>query len=149
MPTDNLRAVFVVNPARAGGRLGKAWSKAADVVRTEFGPFEEARTTGPLDAVRLTREAIRSGARMVVAVGGDGTINEVANGFFPEDGEAPIDPDAVLGLLPFGTGGDFRKTFSLGRDVATNARRLRGPEAQPLDAGRVTCAGPDGRTCRR
>ena len=63
MAKDNLRTVFVVNPAGAGGRLGKIWPKAADIIRSEFGDFEVAETAGPLDAVRLAREAIAGGAQ--------------------------------------------------------------------------------------
>jgi len=69
-------------------------------------------------------------------------MNEVANGFF--DGDEPVRPDAVLGLLPYGTGGDFRKTFDLSRDVEDNARKLRGRESRPLDVGRAMVTGPDG-----
>jgi len=145
--SDNLRSVFVVNPAGAGGRVGKEWPKVADLVRQEFGEFEEAFTSAPLDAIRLTREALQGGAEMVVAVGGDGTMNEVANGFF--DGDEPVRPGAALGLLPYGTGGDFRKTFDMDRDVAANARRLRGPETKPLDVGRATVTGPDGKEVSR
>ena len=81
------------------------WSELADQIRREL-PFEAALTTAPGDATRLARQAVEAGAEIVVAVGGDGTINEVANGFFDLGGQR-LDSSCALGVLPFGTGGDF------------------------------------------
>jgi len=105
------RTVLIVNPKSQGGRLGKRWKELADTIGRAF-PFEEAITQGPGDATRLTREALRGGAERVVAIGGDGTINEVVNGFFDEAGLA-IAPAASFAVIPFGTGGDFRRTVNM------------------------------------
>src|SRR5262245_6109341 len=98
------RTVVIVNPKSQGGRLGKRWAEVADTIARSF-PFDELITQAPGDATRLTRDALRGGAERVVAIGGDGTVNEVVNGFFDPSG-APIAPDASFALLPFGTGGD-------------------------------------------
>jgi YegS/Rv2252/BmrU family lipid kinase len=70
-----------------------------------------------------------------VAVGGDGTIHEVANGFF-DDAGARVGA-GVLGVLPFGTGGDFRKTAHIDKDFAAAAKILRTGRAVPIDIGRL------------
>jgi YegS/Rv2252/BmrU family lipid kinase len=142
--SENFRTVVVVNPASAGGKAGKQWPETSALLHAQFGAFDEARTAAPGDATTLTREAIRGGAEMVVALGGDGTTNEVVNGFFEEAGGPAVNPDAVLGLLPFGTGGDFRKTLGLGLDLTENVQRLRGRESRQIDVGRMTCVGHDG-----
>ncbi|MFN7134316.1 MAG: diacylglycerol/lipid kinase family protein, partial [Myxococcales bacterium] len=69
-------------------------------------------------------------------VGGDGTINEVVNGFF-EDGK-PVSERAALGVIPRGTGGDFRKSFGWSTDLKEAAARLKGEGTRPLDVGRVS-----------
>src|SRR5262249_21189631 len=61
------------------------------------------------------------------------TVNEVVNGFF-ENGKA-IDPNAVLGLVPRGTGADFRRTFRWDADLTSAIRRLKGNRTAPLDVG--------------
>lgn len=128
------QAVVIVNPRSQNGALGKRWPDAAKVIRREFGPFETLTTSGPGDATRLAREALRGGADLVVAVGGDGTIHEVANGFF-DDQERPIRPGAALGLLPFGTGGDFRKTVKVPRELDAAARVLKRGVRRTIDIG--------------
>ena len=80
------RTVVVVNPKSQGGKLGKRWTEIAETLGRAF-PFDEAITRGPGDATRLTREALRSGAERIVAIGGDGTVNETVNGFFEDDGK--------------------------------------------------------------
>src|SRR5262249_57922308 len=110
------RTVLIVNPKSQGGRLGKRWKDIADIIGRAF-PFEEAITQGPGDATRLTREALRDGAERVVAIGGDGTINEVVNGFFDDRG-APIAPAASFAVIPFGTGGAFRRTVQMPTELA-------------------------------
>lgn len=137
------RVVIVVNPNSQGGALGKKWPELSDVIRREL-PFEVVRTAGPGDATRLAAEALRGGAEIVVAVGGDGTINEVANGFF-EAGQ-PVKPGAALAILPFGTGGDFVRTARIPKDWAAAVKILARGHRRTIDVGRLdltTHAGKD------
>ncbi|HEX7842433.1 MAG TPA: diacylglycerol kinase family protein [Kofleriaceae bacterium] len=135
------RTVLVVNPRSQGGRLGKRWKDVADTIGRAF-PFDEAITEAPGDATRLTREALRGGAERVVAMGGDGTINEVVNGFFDDQGK-PIAPEASFAVIPFGTGGDFRRTVQLPTALADAARVIAANHRRKIDVGRLefTAAG--------
>ena len=125
---------MIVNPRSQGGATGKAWPHIADRIRRDVA-FEEARTEGPGDATRLAREALKGGADRVVALGGDGTINEVMNGFFADG--APISPAAALGILPFGTGGDFRKTVHIPADLDAAVGILARDRRRTVDVGRL------------
>jgi YegS/Rv2252/BmrU family lipid kinase len=149
--TAEPRTVVVVNPKSQGGRLGKQWPQLAETLRRAFA-FEDVATTAPGDATRIAREALRGGAERVVAVGGDGTINEVVNGFFEEAraGEPPraIRPAAALGVLPRGTGGDFRKTLGLDGELRKCAPRLAG-HRRAVDVGRIEYVADDGRPAAR
>jgi diacylglycerol kinase (ATP) len=90
---------------------------------------------------------VRDGRSLVVAAGGDGTINEVANGFF--NGAERIEGPTRMGLLPMGTGGDLRRTLGMSRDMDEAAKVLASGRSRRLDAGRVTCAGRSGETVVR
>ncbi len=72
-----------------------------------------------------------------MAVGGDGTINEVLNGMFDVDG--PAAPDAVFAFVTSGTGGDFRKTFGIGPGTDAAIERLKHGHVRATDVGRVSC----------
>lgn len=137
------RTVLVINPHSQSGTIGRKWPHLAKLIRRELGAFEEAFTAGPGDATRLAREAVQSGADFVVAMGGDGTINEVVNGFFIA-GE-PIATRAALGILPYGTGGDFRKTLGLPTSIEKAAAIIRGGHTRPVDVGKLELTTRDGR----
>ena len=81
---------------------------------------------------------------MVVAVGGDGTLNEVVNGFFHNG--APIPTSSKLAMVPLGTGGDFRRTLRIPTDARQAIDVLRSGLARRLDAGCVTYRASDGST---
>src|SRR2546427_4291882 len=81
---------------------------------------ETLETKAPGHAIVLTRQAIKRGARTIIAVGGDGTINEVVNGFFED--EKMISADAELSIVPRGTGSDFVRV--LDRGVPRGDRRM-------------------------
>ncbi len=134
MSTPKAKTVLVINPQSQNGELGRRWPQLSGVIRRELA-FEEVRTRRPGDATRLTREALADGAERVVAIGGDGTINEVINGFF-DQGE-PVAPDAALGVLPYGTGGDFRKTIHIPKSLTTGARILARGKTKKIDVGRL------------
>jgi diacylglycerol kinase (ATP) len=124
--------LIIVNPASASGATGRAWPGVASAVRSHFGPFEVAFTKRSGEAVEIAERAARAGRRFVIACGGDGTVSEVANGILRAGS------DAELGLLPSGTGGDFRRTLDIPQRTADAARALREGETRVMDAGRVT-----------
>jgi YegS/Rv2252/BmrU family lipid kinase len=135
------RTVVVVNPNSQGGRLGKRWPELADTLARAF-PFDDVHTTGPGDATRLAREALAAGAERIVAIGGDGTINEVVNGFFANG--APIAPQASFALLPFGTGGDFRRTMQIPIELADAAAVIAANKRAKIDVGKLELTQHDG-----
>jgi len=139
--SEPARTVLVVNPQSANGALGRQWDELSRSIGRELA-FEDVQTSAPGDATRLTREALEQGAERVVAIGGDGTISEVVNGFF-DNGE-PINPEAALGVLPYGTGGDFRKSAHIPKDVTRAARVLARGKTRKIDAGLLEHLDRDG-----
>ena len=139
-------SVIVVNPTSQSGRLGKQWSSLSQRLRRHFA-FDHVFTDAPGDATRLTTQALRSGAHRVIAIGGDGTINEVVNGFF-DDGK-PIASQAALGVIPFGTGGDFRKSMQLSTNIDRAAEVLAQDKQRTIDVGRVEFHTRDGEQAAR
>lgn len=140
------KTTVIVNPNSQGGRLGKQWPELADSITRAF-PFDEAITKGPGDAIELTRAALRGGAERIVAIGGDGTVNEVVNGFF-DDGK-PIAPDASFALIPFGTGGDFRRTVNLPVEFRDAVEVVAKHATKRIDVGRLEYTKPDGTRATR
>jgi YegS/Rv2252/BmrU family lipid kinase len=136
--------VVVVNPHSAGRKTEKRWPQLREIIHEAYGPFETRFTDKPGSATTLTRDALKSGAELVVAIGGDGTINEVVNGFY--EGTRAIAPQASFGVLPAGTGGDFVKTLGTSRDIRTAASDLRSAQPRAIDLGRLTFVGNDGKT---
>lgn len=129
------KIAFIVNPSSAVGSTGRKWPQIKALARDRLGPFQVMLTTGPGDATRLTRLALLEGAELVVCVGGDGTLNEVVNGFMGED--APIQPEAMLGFIPRGTGCDFIKTVPIPRELNRALDLIKGSHTRPIDLGRL------------
>src|SRR4051812_41302115 len=108
---------------------------------------EFAETRGPGDATRLVREARADGVECLAVMGGDGTLNEISQGYLDAEGRPLEGPD--LALIPSGTGGDFRKTFALGATLEEAVERLATAEARPLDLGLLEITAHSGETIRR
>lgn len=140
------RTVIVVNPASQGGRLGKRWPELRETIGRAFA-FDDVQTKRPGEASGLVRDALRGGAERIVALGGDGTINEVVNGFF--DNGVAVAADATLAVIPFGTGGDFRRTMHIPVDAAGAAAVIAQGHRKKIDVGRIDLTSPNGdRTTR-
>ncbi|MFC1889716.1 diacylglycerol/lipid kinase family protein, partial [Thermodesulfobacteriota bacterium] len=77
-----MRAKAIVNPASSNGSTGKQWPMMEEKLRRAIGDVDAALTAGPGEAVEMTRRALRDGYDWIISVGGDGTLNEVVNGFF-------------------------------------------------------------------
>jgi YegS/Rv2252/BmrU family lipid kinase len=142
-----MKTFFVVNPQSANGSTGKRWGSYAAVIAQRLHDFAVEFTRGPGDATALARRALLNGYECVVAVGGDGTINEVVNGFFVDD--QVVNANAALGVLPRGTGGDFRRSFEWSTDFAAAVERLKTNETRPFDVGQVDYQTHQGQSARR
>jgi YegS/Rv2252/BmrU family lipid kinase len=135
MPND--RPAVIVNP-RSGGGLGHNWARFAGALTDGLGPFDVRFTEAPGDGRRLAQEEAAAGRKLIVAFGGDGTISEVADGVLSSGG------DAELGIVPHGTGGDFRRCLGLPEDVREAGRRVRDGSVRCIDTGYATFALPAG-----
>lgn len=124
--------LVIANPKSAAGSTRERWSAIASDLRTHFGPFNVAFTKGPGDGIELARRAAEVGRTFIIACGGDGTINEIANGILRSH------KDVELGVFPSGTGGDFRRTIGMPLEVREAARALKDGETKLIDVGKVT-----------
>jgi diacylglycerol kinase (ATP) len=144
--TDD-RPWVIVNPKAGGGVSQKRWARMAGALSDGLGEFEVRFTDAPGHATELAREAATTGRRLVVAFGGDGTISEVAAGLLSarESGTG----ETELGIIPRGTGGDFRRTIDLPTDIARAAKHLMTSPPRLIDAGRAFFAAAGGGTAAR
>jgi diacylglycerol kinase (ATP) len=135
--------LVIVNPASAGGATRAAWPAIASDLRRHFGPFECAFTAPEAGAAAIAEREARSGRRLIIACGGDGTISEAADGLLRSGSEAE------LGILPSGTGGDFRRALGIPARAADAALALRQGRTRRIDAGRVSYADDSGNVRER
>jgi diacylglycerol kinase (ATP) len=130
-----LRTACIVNSV-AVDRCNGRWQRLENQMRNNGHPPADVRMTGSFgEATRLAREAVESGCHRVVAVGGDGTVNEVLNGLF-ENG-VPLDGSIVLGIVPLGSGCDLARTLGI---TAETSPALKPPEScctRKIDVGKV------------
>jgi len=82
--TEACRVHLVVNPFSARGRTAERWGTIREAVRQHYREFKYVFTERPLQATEIVRELLRDGFDLIIGVGGDGTLNEIANGFFAE-----------------------------------------------------------------
>jgi diacylglycerol kinase (ATP) len=136
-------SVVIVNPSSASGSTGEAWPQIASDLRSQFGAFRVVFTKKRGDAAALASEAARKGEKFVIACGGDGTISEVANGILSSG------KDVELGILPSGTGGDFRRTLEIPSQSRAAARTLSTGRTVKIDVGRVSFIDHNGNEAMR
>lgn len=132
------RVVFLVNPASANGSTGRRWPELAHAAAAAglAGDTLMSERAGHLG--ELARSAARSGATLLVVVGGDGSVNEVVNGI------ADLDDAPPIAIVPRGTGWDFVRTFRIPRDVTRAAHVALHGATREIDLGRVTYRAWDG-----
>lgn len=134
----------IVNPAAGHGKALEAWAKVRAHLKCAV---ETVRTEEPGHATRLAAQALAQSADTIVAVGGDGTINEVVNGFFEQD--RLISNRASLAIVPHGTGSDFIKMLQLPPDAETAAAVIQAKNHRLLDLMKVRYTKLDGTPASR
>ena len=126
-------ARFIVNPVAGAGRTARKWPQIMDMVKSIGLRFEHDLTEAPGHAVELAKTAVEKGYKLVVSVGGDGTINEVVNGLHEAGGIG----DVMLGILSTGTGGDYVRSLGIPRPYEEACRCFVSPRKLTVDIGVV------------
>lgn len=137
----SLRPLLVVNPRSGGGRTGRTFGDIRHSIEASLGPVDVEMTERPGHGIELARAAVEAGHSLVVAVGGDGTLNEVCSGVMAagEMGQA-----ARVGLIAQGTGGDFRRTLGIEHRLDRYLEALSSGRERKMDVGRFRYRAPDG-----
>jgi diacylglycerol kinase (ATP) len=126
---------FLVNPVAAGGKTGSVWPAIERELSTLGLTFAYRFTEAPNHATTLAREAVEEGYETVVAVGGDGTVNEVVNGLMAPGANRA---GATLGVIITGRGSDLARTIGIPSDYSEACARLAGERTMTVDLGLVT-----------
>jgi diacylglycerol kinase (ATP) len=158
---DIIDTVLVVNPNSSSGLTGKGWNDLYSEIKGVLGAsVEVALTKKPGDGTTLARQFLKQGFKKVLAIGGDGTLNEVANGFFEEpvgihfnkinDGPAaefatlkPVNPDSIMGVIPAGTRNVLAKSLGLPEGIANCCRTFQLGKPKKMDVIYATVTSQD------
>lgn len=129
------KTFVVINPNSANKDTGKKLNYIKECLAV-LGSFEFVLTEDKNHATKLTKDALNEGFDRIIAVGGDGTFNEVVNGFF--QGGYQINEDAVLGFISRGTGSDLVRTLKLPKDIRSSISIIKGNRIKEIDLGKAT-----------
>jgi diacylglycerol kinase (ATP) len=140
---QNENAFVVVNPRSGGGKAGRVFADVRQVLERRLGPVRVAMTESSGHAIELARDAVRDGTELVIAVGGDGTLHEVANGILDAGG------GAALGYVGQGTGGDFRKTLGIEHRLDAYVDAIASGRERTVDVGKLRYRATDGSSQER
>ncbi len=127
--------LMIVNPNAGIGKAGRDWGHISELLKVEGFDFHTVFTEAPNHATELTREHIAKGCRKIVAVGGDGTMNEVVNGIMLQT-DMPS-TQITLGMIPVGTGNDWGRTYNIPLDYIKCIKVLKTEQTKVQDAGFV------------
>ncbi len=123
---------FIINPAAAAGRCPARWAELQNQFHKDGIQGQSRFTAHPGDAVRFAQDMARE-CDVVVAVGGDGTLFEVASGLLLSGAT-----NTALGVVPLGTGNDAARQCGIS-DTAQARLALRGSRTKIVDAIRIRC----------
>lgn len=118
---------LICNPTAKSGAAAKSIDDAIARLNERKADYTVKTTMYPLHATELAKEAITEGYDVIAAVGGDGTVREVAL--------ALVNTDSVLGILPCGTGNDFSRPLGISTELSKAVDVLLDGEDHPVDAG--------------
>ena len=137
-----MTAFVVFNPNSANGRTGQDWEDIEAALEKIFPLMSFFVTTAPAQAARMVRDALRDGHMEIIAVGGDGTINEALNGFF-ERGMA-VSPDAVFNFVHNGHDSALCRQLGVLPGWRAGMAHLAHARIHKRDLGKVACLSAEG-----
>jgi len=135
---SRLKPQIIINPESDKGRTGKRWNQIKEAVRSVFKEYHFEFTEKPCHATEISRSAIKDGTELIVGIGGDGTMNEIANGFFEND--CILNPETALGVVPSGTGSDLSRSLQIPFSYRNALELITEAPSHAIDAGKVSFA---------
>jgi diacylglycerol kinase (ATP) len=140
--------LLIVNPKSGASSDAPALARVLAAVETILGDVVVRYTARPGHALELAAEGTREGYPLIVAVGGDGTFSEVANGVLSASeastAENPAEAGPAVGLVDVGTGGDFRRSLGVGPGYKQCLDAIALGRERLIDVGRAWFTGIDG-----
>ena len=132
----HMKTKFIVNPSAGGGSCAAEWRKLLHTRITLFPDHDISYTKAPREATTLAVEALQNGFQKIIAAGGDGTLNEIVNGFLDKDNK-PLNPSACLGMLSLGTGKDFPRNLGYPESAEEILKLLSCDRTKKIDIGKI------------
>ncbi len=120
---------FIVNPVAGGGKAKSLVHKIEKNFRESGADFKVYQTRGPRDAIEAAVRAAEEGFDIVVAAGGDGTVNEVLNGL--------VGSKSSLAAIHGGKGNDFAAAVAMPKDIDQACKALLKSDIRAIDLGKV------------
>lgn len=135
MPSEPNPWLVIVNPASGRPDGGAGWRAIERALRDAGLSFDAVHTRQPGHAEHIAREAVHTGRRRLLAVGGDGSVNEVVQGVMT----AGLDDtrEVTLAVAPTGTGNDWARSLGIGRDPRQIAQALVAGRTLLHDVGAI------------
>lgn len=127
-----LQLKVIINPAAGAYSTRRKWPRISQWLQKVGLLFDHVFTEGAGHAIELAGAAVSDGYRRIVAVGGDGTVNEVVNGVL-----ATGSTEAAIGVISTGTGSDFIRSIGIPRDYNNACSCLTGQRRLQIDIGVV------------
>lgn len=126
-------AMAIVNPRAGGHSTYREWPLISKHLTDKGLLFDYVYTEGAGHAIELAREAVNTGYRCIIAVGGDGTVNEVVNGILNSAGAHKT----TLGIVSAGTTCSFARSLGIPLDRISSCNLLTSPNRLTIDVGIV------------
>ena len=120
--SNNLTYKIILNPTSGRGRGGQRVQQIEALLNAYALNFEIVQTEYPWHAVELAQQAREEGYDIIIAAGGDGTVNEVLNGLIVEEDAGNHIP--ALGVLSIGRGNDFAYGMGIPIDLESGCQAL-------------------------
>jgi len=146
-PRSSMKIRIIVNPRAGAGAAARTAQSVSSALRAFGTPHDLAETHHPGHATELAAEARAAGVEVIAVVGGDGTLNEVAQAYLDRDGKPVKGPS--IAPVPAGTGGDFCRLLGLDRSPQHAVERLLKGTSRPLDLGALEVTSERGDVVKR
>jgi len=127
---------FIINPNSGNQLVSKMWSNIEKILESNTIPYEFSKTEHRHHAIEITTQAIASGHRNIVCVGGDGTMNEIVNAIMTQSVAAA--EEIKLGMIPTGTGNDWSRSHNIPKNFEAALNLILNGKFIQQDVGKLT-----------